>query len=225
MTEVEFFYLTNYSQGFGSLLIAVLAFAKPKNMQKQVLIMGTYGINSVIFQCVQTGFNSFGKINPNPFGNIYVLTETIILLWLFSNAFNKVIFTRVILAGAVLYTLIFVWFALPDLDSLHSNIRTIRDLTMIVASLLYFFLLLKDLPEQNLYALPMFWINAGILFFFSCTFLFSLSTAYLVETLREQYGYFLGFRNLLRVLFCLIVCVGIWKSYASRNKKLTGGND
>lgn len=225
MTEREIFNLTNYSQWFGSFLIAVLAFAIGKAKQKQVLIIGIYGLNSVIFQSIQTGFSFFGKVNPNLFGNVYVLTETIILLWLFSIAFNKVIFTRSIIAVAVLYIGTFVLYTIPDLSIIHSNIRTIRDIIMILASLLYFFLLLKDLPEQNLFVLPMFWINAGILFFFSCTFLFSLSTAYLVETLREQYWYFLGFRNLLRLLFCLIICVGIWKSYTPANKKLTESND
>lgn len=217
MTSIEFTNLTNYTQWFGSFLIALFAFRFSKKRQRQILIIGIYGVNSVLFQCFQTGFNYYGKVNPNPIGNFYVLTETVILLWLYANAFNRLFFNRIILGVIIIYILVFIWFAIPDLKTMHSNIRTIRDMIMIIASLTYFFLLLKDLPEKNLYVLPMFWINSGILFFFSCTFVFSLSTMYLIEVFREQYGYFLGFRNLLRVLFSIIICIGIWESSSTKN--------
>lgn len=91
---------------------------------------------------------------------------------------------------------------------------------MIVSSTLYFLLLLEDMPGHNLNDLPMFWINAAILFFFSSTFILSLTTTYLVETLRNQYAYLWIFRNLLRGVFCLIICVGILKSYKFRSEVL-----
>lgn len=215
MTSGEFNDLTNYFQWFGSFLITVLAFAKTKGRQKQVLIIGIYGLNSVVFQSIQTGSNIFfGAINANLFGNLYVFTETVILHWLFTSAFNKTAATRIIIGVALIYAFIFLWFALPDLSVMQSNIRTIRDILMIVFALTYFFFLLRDLPEDNLYALPMFWINAGILFYFSCTFILSLSLPYLATALRDDFGYFWGFRNLLRGIFCLVICVGIWNSWA-----------
>ncbi|WP_127121782.1 hypothetical protein [Chryseotalea sanaruensis] len=188
-------------------------------MQKQIFIIGIYAINSVVFQCIQTGSYVIAKVHPNPIGNFYVLIETIILLWFFASAFNKLTFVRVMLLVGVLYTIIFVCFALPDLYTIHSSTRAVRDLVMIICSSLYFFLLLKNLPGEDLYTLPMFWISAAILFFFSCTFILSLSTTYLIKTFRDQYVYFASFRNLLRALFCLIICLGIWKSQPFGNIK------
>lgn len=220
MTSAEFKVAANIIQWSGSFLIAILAFAKLKNIQKHVLIIGIYGLNSVVFQGIQTGAYVLAKVHPNPAGNFYVLTETILLLWLFANAFNRKSFTRFIIAIGVIYTLLFMWDALPNLTVIHANIRTFRDLIMIVASMLYFLLLLEDLPRHNLNDLPMFWINAAILFFFSSTFILSLTTTYLVKTLGDQYAYLWIFRNLLRGFFCLIICVGIWKSYKFRSEVL-----
>jgi hypothetical protein len=220
MTPYTFLEITNYAQWFGSFLIAILAFAKPKNTKKQILIIGIYGLNSVIFQSIQTGAFLIAKVHPNPTGNFYVLTETIILLWLFATAFNRKKFTSAIIVIGVLFTLFFLWSALPNLTIIHSNISTIRDIIMIIASMLYFLLSLEDTSEPNSNDMPMFWINAAVLFFFSATFTISLTNNYLVEKFEDQYGYFWGLRNLLRVTFCLIICGGIWKSYSLRQEKI-----
>lgn len=108
MTPHLFLETTNYTQWFGSFLITVLAFAKPKDLQKRILIIGVYGLYSVIFQSIQTGAYLITKVHPNPTGNFYGLTETIILFWFFANAFNRENFTSVIIAVGVLYTLFFM---------------------------------------------------------------------------------------------------------------------
>jgi hypothetical protein len=214
MIEIDILDLSNYLQWFGSFLIFFSAALILRiRITKEILIICIYGGNSFLAQCIQTSSIYFveGQYR-NLVGNVYVLAETLILLLLFFYTIKNKFFHYLIALSAIVFTLFwtFTFTNIPTINS--SSYRTLRDLLMIAYAVVYFFFLLKNLPEDNLIKLPMFWIASGILFFFSCTFMLSLSMDYIIEMMRDDFTAYWSFRNFLRTFFCAIICIGIWQA-------------
>ena len=224
MTSFEVLQLSNYLQWFGSFSIVFSAILVLRlRVTKEILIIAIYGANSFLAQSIQTGFVYFKGIQYlNVVGNIYVLTETVVLLYLFYVVTSNKVFRYLILVFALGFTIFWLIVFSNDPAINSASYRTIRDVLMIVCSLEYFFFLLKYLPEDNLIKLPMFWVASGILFFFSCTFMLSLTQDYIREIMKNDFGTFWTFRNLLRAFFCVVICIGIWKARVlSKRAELT----
>ncbi len=220
MTMFEIVKLSSYAQWLGSFMIGFLAFFYFKTRPKEITILGIYGVLSFMFQAVQTGSRFFladyyKNIN-NVIGNLFVLFELGIFLYLFYSVLNRKSMRITIASLLSLYIIFFLLITTHQISSLDSATQTIRDLIMIICAVMYFFHLMYDLPENSLTKSPMFWINSGILFFFSCTFILSLSINYLLDVQRDDFALFWAFRNFLRAIFCIIICLGIWQARKRR---------
>jgi len=212
MTLIDLFFLSAYLQWAGSFFIILFAFLPFKKRSKEIFIIGCYGIFSFLFQCLQTANRYlYSSEYSNVIGNIYVLFELGTILYLYSIVFTRSPIRIAIVCTAFLYSIFFLTTNI-QINIIDSTTQTSRDLILIVYAVLYFFFLIIDLPENSLHKLPMFWINSAILFFFSCTFILSLSINYILETLRDDFIFYWAFRNFLRALFCIIICVGIWQA-------------
>lgn len=224
MTILEIFKLSSYTQWLGSFMIGFFAFFYFKTRPKEVTILGIYGVLSFVFQAVQTGCRYFladyyKNIN-NVIGNLFVLFELGIFLYLYYIVLNRKSMRVTIATLLSLYVLFFLLTTTHQISSIDSATQTIRDLIMIICAVMYFFHLMYDLPESSLSKSPMFWINSGILFFFSCTFILSLSINHILNVLRDDFVLFWAFRNFLRAIFCIIICLGIWQA-RKRSKHIT----
>lgn len=219
MTADQLITLSNYTQWFGSFLIMIVAFTKFPKRPIAVNILGIYGIVSFTIQLLQVQSKFFldNKLTPQ-IGNIYVLLETLILLLFFGHILKNKNLRLIILSIGILFTIFFLVIITQDIKSMSSATRTARDFIMISCSIVYFFTLIKELPQNNIFNLPTFWFVSAILFFFSCTFILSLSLRYLIEVLGRDMGYFWAFRNFLRAGFCLVLCFGIWKAHTSQKQ-------
>lgn len=210
---MSIFDLSSYLQWLGSFFIILAVFYPFEKRPSYVFILGIYGLNSFLFQFFQEVSMVFLNMRYSPqLGNIYVLLETLILLLLFYHLLNRKILRRLITLTSILYFIFFVIVISNELSIMSSPTRTMRDFLMICCSLIYFITILKELPKENLLEVPGFWFVAGILFFFSCTFILSLSLRYIAEVLGENMGYFWSVRNFLRACFCGVICIGIWKA-------------
>jgi hypothetical protein len=216
-------HLSVYLQWVGSFLITFTAFYRFRKKPPEILILGCYGVASFVFQSLQNINNHYGL---NKFiaaiGNVYVLFETVTLLSLYCFVIKARKIKGLIIVFFVAYTVFYFLVMSNQMMTMSSSVRAFRDLLMITCSVLYFFHLLKELPEESLVRIPMFWINSAILFFFSCTFILSLFLGYIIEAMQGDLNAYWTFRNFLRVLFCVIICIGIWqarkKSIASSKK-------
>lgn len=209
---IGYLYLAASLQWLGSLCILSLCVYRWRNLSGDLKAVGVYGGLSFFFQLLQFGsLLYFNNRFNNLVANIYAPVELLSLLLIY---FNTAKMSKHRAALAVLSLPLCVFLAsvsLSNPNTLNGMSETIRDITMIVCSFVYFSLIMKNLSEEHLIETPMFWINASILFFFSCTLILSLSMDYIQTTLREDFAIFWIFRNLLRTLFCAIICFGIWK--------------
>lgn len=205
--------LSNHIQWFGSLLIVLFAFFKFNNRPKIVTILGLYGLNSFVFQLLQQiSTIALGARFSPQIGNVYVLFETVLLLFFFRQMFESRSIQGILLAASIFYVTFYLVVISNEISIMSSSTRTTRDVLMIIFSIYYFYTILKELPNENLLQMPAFWFNSAILFFFSCTFILSLSLKQIALILDDNMAYFWSVRNLLRACFCGVICFGIWKA-------------
>jgi hypothetical protein len=195
-----------YAQQFGSLLIAVLGLLHFSKREKPILILGFYGLNDVLFEIINLSTN----FKDNIVGDVYTLLESLILLYFFSNLYKSPRSKKITIVLSIVYCVFYFFLVTGDWPERFGTIRMLRDLLMISCSLLYFYFLMIDMPAVTITQYPMFWIVAGFIFFFSGTFLLSLSMDYLVDVLKDDLSYVWPARNFFRFLFCLIVSYGLW---------------
>jgi hypothetical protein len=214
--------ISNYSQQFGSLLIALLGIPFFTRRTLPVRIMVFYGANSFVFQLMSwiiVYTKTRGMVNVN--GNLYTLTEALLLLGFFYTVFKSPSEKKVVIAMAAVYPVLYFIFMSGRWNELVSSIRTMRDLVIIICSIMYFFYLMREMPTNEITKYPMLWIVAGMLCFFSGTFTLSLSLNYLVKVLHNDLALIWSMRNFFRFFFCLVVCYGLWLDYKQLKPKLS----
>ncbi len=200
------YFVSVYAQQFGSLLIAVLGLLYFSKREKAILILGFYGLNSVLFEIINFAIDS----NSNIVGDIYTLAEALILLYFFYTLFNSSKTKVFVIALAILYCVLYLVFMIGNWQQMHSDIRMLRDVLLIGCSILYFYFLMTDMPTTAITDYPMFWIVAAFIFFFAGTFVLSMSLDYLVNVLKDDMRYLWPARNFFRFFFCLVVSYGLW---------------
>jgi hypothetical protein len=90
---------------------------------------------------------------------------------------------------------------------------------MITYCLLYFYVLMQDLPSLHVHQLPMFWFNSGLLVFHAGTFFLFSFHAYLVNVLKNNMLIYWSFHNMLSNIEHIIFLIGLYYDFRglSRN--------
>lgn len=207
--------LSNYLQWLGSFVIMILVLTSYKRYDRNIRIIGLMGLVSVLFQLLQmVSMKLLGNHYLNAIGDCYVFLETLLFLTFYYLLFANNRFLRLaLLCSALVSTSIYSMVLFADATyPWYAILNATRNILLIVFSIITFFRLISDLPNDDLLSLPTFWINSGILFFFSCTFMLSLTMDYIAQVLKDDFQIFWAFKNFLRAGFCVVICIGIWKA-------------
>lgn len=213
--------ISNILQWAGSFIIVLFVLNNYRHHKKPIIILGIMGGLSVIFQFLQSVVNKYllGFQFANMIGDTYSYLESLVFLLFYYQFFKEKEYFKIGLAIFILLNSIFYFLSVfgdPDYPW-YAMLHSARDFELMVLSALLFL----NLPYEAPYTLPrpVFWINAAILSYFSCTFILSLSMDYIATTLKDDFVLFWTFRNFLRAGFCIVLCIGIWK--ASKQLTLT----
>lgn len=211
MTPFETATLTNYLQWFGSFLIFLTALWRFPNRPVFITILGLYALISICFQTMQQISLEYLQAKYTVHvGNIYVMMETLMLLTFFYHINSNRVVRNVVLISAIGYFLFFLFIIADQIKIMSSATRSVRDFLLIIFPLLHFSFPTKESEIQNQFSSAIFWLVAGILLFFLCTFILSLTLQYIANMLRDEFAYFWAFRNFLRFLFCMAICWGLY---------------
>jgi len=118
-------------------------------------------------------------------------------------------------AGFVLAAGIFTIFALINLFFIqktapNSYSYLLNSAIIIVYCLLYFYVLIQDLPSLYVHHLPMFWFNSALLIFHAGTFFLFSFHAYLVNVLKNNMLVYWSFHNMLSIMEHMIFLIGLY---------------
>jgi hypothetical protein len=81
---------------------------------------------------------------------------------------------------------------------------------IIIFCLLYFYVLIRDLPSLYVHHLPMFWFNSALLVFHAGTFFLFSFQSYLINVLKNSMLVYWSFHNMLSIIEHFIVLVGLY---------------
>ncbi len=98
--------------------------------------------------------------------------------------------------------------------------RAIFAAVVTVLGLLYFFKLIKELPTVRVYNVPMFWINIGMMVYYTGNFFLFVMRNYLVYVLQSNISYHWSVHNILGVITYIFFSIGLWQA---RPKKEDSG--
>jgi hypothetical protein len=149
-------------------------------------------------------------VNPNYAGSSYQFLEFYLLTFIYYQAFLQPSISKIlILAG-----LIFCFFSLLDLlylqhEGINSYTKSFSAIFFIVLSIAYFYQLLRDMPSLQIHHLPMFWINAAVLFYFAGNFFLFILSDYLIKVMNNNLIVYWSFHNLVNVIKNVLFAVGM----------------
>lgn len=147
-----------------------------------------------------------------PVFHIYTILE-FSFIFIFYMFFYKQYFKFPVfyLALPVFYFVTYIDYKVNGLNSLDNFSVTVESSVFIVLSLLSFAFLLHNLIYENVLALPFFWINSGILIYFSGNILLFISDKSLPPA--DSYLLFQVIHSPLNIIYNTLICVGFIKAY------------
>lgn len=221
---MEIYLLLVLAQTVLSAIVAILSLIRFRSRNQIVRLIGfvflvSFLANIGAWILVRSGtFRGYVNI-PYP---IYA----IISLCLYSRLYFLLLHKK--RAGVFIFvTSAFVIFALINIFFIQKTTHNsysflLHSAILIVYCLLYFYVLMDDLPSLYVHHLPMFWFNSALLVFHAGTFFLFSFTAYLVNVLKNDLLIYWSFHNMLSIIEHVIFLVGLYYDLILlKSKKIT----
>lgn len=161
-----------------------------RNLDKVLKIAALYFLASVASDLVMQVMKNIGQPNNWPVIHVYIAVSMIMLGAMYYYAFFNLLFKKTIFWVSLL-TFIAICINSVFIEGIWdypSISNTILNIVMVCFSLVYFYQLLNLQEFVHIEKQGLFWINAGVLFYFSINiFLFMLFKQMLSEHLEGFY--------------------------------------
>jgi hypothetical protein len=191
----------------------IIGIIKKKYLVNELSVIFLYVFNGVIFQFIST-FMWYYKIPNLYLFHIYVLTEFFFISWFYYELFKKYISPKTI----PIIFIIFIAFSLIDTFVWHnpftfnSYAKTLECIIIVSYTVFYLYKTFDEFQDEDPSDTPVFWINAGFLFYFSgCLFLFTFSNFILTQ--GKPMGMIVwALHAFFMVIMYSLISIGLWKS-------------
>lgn len=153
-------------------------------------------------------------INNLPILHIYTGIE-FSLIFIFYMLFYKQYYKLKILylLLPLFYVVTYIDYKVNGLNEMDSFSVTVESTFFIVLSLLSFFFIIRHLIFENILNMPFFWINSGILIYFSGNILlFIFSNSFDKSEMKTFSMLWFTIHSLLNIIYNSLICIGFWKS-------------
>lgn len=215
---IDHYILLAHIQSVLSALVALTCFIKFQSRSHEIKLIGFIFLASCLANV--TSFLSVYTNTLREYTNVPNIIYMIISFALFARLYYRLLKKKAL--WFVLVTVVFTMFALVNVlivqkKTLNSYTSVAYSFVMIIYTLLYFFFLIRELPTQYVHRLPMFWVNAGLLFFHAGVFFLFCFTTYLIHVIKDDMIVYYSFHNILSHIELIMILIGI--SYDLRSLK------
>jgi len=197
---------------FGSVIVPLsIAIAHWKKMPEELKPLGLLLLLSLASDLLSIIFIQY-SFNTYLIGNIYMITQFFLLIWLFRIQLSTKRTTTIILLFSGLFCIVNITiFQGPWVFNSVSNVMA--SLILIGFCLYHFYRLLSDLPIVHIHHLPMLWISFAILTYYGGNFFLFLVKNYLLYGEAGAHKLMWILHNLLNVIKNFLFAIGLWQSY------------
>ncbi len=149
--------------------------------------------------------------------NLYSIIEIVMILLLFRAKLDERLKRPLwIFGGAVLAIQFYQMLVYPGISAFPIFSRMVVSLFVTMLAILYFYKLLKDLPEVHIFKVPMLWINIGLLVFFTGNFMLFVLKDYMTDMLANDLRFYWGYHNFLTALSYVLYSIGLLQATPAR---------
>ena len=205
-----------YLQDAAMLLALIIFLVTPKAGRKNFLVIGIIlAFGFLIEVSTWTAFFVFHK-NPN---YVNMIHDYFIVVAFFFFYKPKIQSKRIINLFIVL-VIVYIIFALLNAffyqkpNILATYTLVMQCVVLITFSVVFFFILRKELPRQVYIGLPIFWINCAVIIYYSVLLPIYLVTDYIYITLKLSIIPLWMVHNSVGVLYYIFLAIGLWRNRA-----------
>jgi hypothetical protein len=217
------FLIILYIQTFFSALVAGLAFYKSKRKKPYIKVIGLLFLVGFLANSISQVFYllNFDAWLINLPSNLYDVMGLVLVCCIYYYPLKR---SKKLIIGLCSISVIFFLVNLGSIQKLGVNSynKFLFSLIVIVLSVLFFFDLIKKLPNEKLMNIPLFWITSGFLFYNAgALFLFAF-TSYLINTLKNDLITYWAFHNILNIIMHILVLIGLYVDFKTLGLSTTG---
>jgi len=209
---LESFLLIAHIQTILSALVAIVSFVKFKSRDIVIRLIGLVFLVSFLANISALLFGKFPWLRE--FVNIpyvaYLLISFVVLSKVYRMNLGPVNRIWYVVAIVVFFSFAGVNLFFIQKTAPNSYTNILHSGMLIIYSLLYFYVLMRDLPSLYIHHIPMFWFNAGILIFHAGTFFLFSFLSYLVNIRKDDLIAYWSFHNMLSIIEHLIILIGLY---------------
>jgi hypothetical protein len=209
---IEIYLILVYVQTSLSAVVSILALARYRSRSLNVRLIGFIFLAS----CIANAAAYLFIMSPitRPFINATYPVYLIITMPLFTQIYYNLLHRRHPWRLKTV-TWVFITFALINLFFIQKTAGNsysyfFHSAIMIVYSLSYFHVLIKDVPSLRVHQLPMFWFNSAVLVFHAGVFFLFSFYDYLVHVLKNDLLIYWSFHNVLSILEQILILIGLY---------------
>ena len=99
-----------------------------------------------------------------------------------------------------------------DFNRMDSFALSVGSISLMAMSLLFFYQLLNNLDIKNIFIYPFFWINVGVLIYFSGSFFSFIFAEYIAFSPDKNITQYIGISAILLFFHRIFLAIGLWFS-------------
>lgn len=159
----------------------------------------------------------FAKSNIN---NLYIFHFFTIIEFILISLFYSLFFRKQLKSGYFLLPIpiflivAFIDYKINGLNSMDHFSTSIESILLSIYALFSFLFIMRKLLFENLLSEPFFWINSGVLFYFSGNLLVFAFSNYFLATELSNHSALWSIPQLLNIFYNILIIIGFWKARA-----------
>ena len=183
-----------------SILLPIFTFAiavYKKKQPKAVWLLGLLLFVSGLADFLSYLFHTYFGINPNPVISVYALLQFIILCFVYRSEYTSRVYKTLVDIGSILFSVFAItnFLFIQGIKGINSNTLTVSSIALMVICLLYFYQIIRELPEPYIERLFMFWVSAAVFFYFGTNLFLFLTVDRMIIKADEGYLLSWGLHN------------------------------
>lgn len=144
-------------------------------------------------------------------GNIYVLLETSIFFVIYKKNLGKLFSIAFFVSIVSIFYLSFLLnLYVQGFYEINSYTRTLESMIMIFFALSYFYKTMQTLDSDNLIKEPMFWLNSGVLLYFSANVFVFVFSNFVSKYSIDTNIIIWAIHSIFYALFFIMLSTALW---------------
>lgn len=147
--------------------------------------------------------------------HFYTVIEFILISFFYLLFFKKYLNANYLLLPIPVFLIVtFIDYKINGLNSMDNFSASIEAVILSIYSLVSFLFVMRKLLFENILSAPFFWINSGVLFYFSGGLLVFAFSNYFLATELSNHSALWSIPQLLNILYNILISIGFWKARA-----------